>query len=91
MLFEGGVIARRGDVGAKTTVSDYHKIEQDNETSMYSSVMYTEYNGKKINILDVPGADDFVGGTVSSLYVADTGNHRIVRLRLDGLTWRLGT
>ncbi len=73
MLFEGGVIARRGEVGAKTTVSDYHKIEQDNQTSMYSSVMYTEYNGKKINILDVPGADDFVGGTVSSLYVADTG------------------
>ncbi len=73
MLFEGGVIARRGDVVSKTTVSDYHKIEQDNQTSMYSSVMYTEYNGKKINILDVPGADDFVGGTVSSLHVADTG------------------
>ena len=73
MLFEGGVIARRGDVGSKTSVSDYHKIEQDNQTSMYSSVMYTEYNGKKINILDVPGADDFVGGTVSSLHVADTG------------------
>ncbi len=73
MLFEGGVIDRRGDVAAKTSVSDYHKIEQDNQTSMYSSVMYTEYNGKKINILDVPGADDFVGGTVSSLHVADTG------------------
>ncbi|MFO7671587.1 MAG: elongation factor G [Bacteroidales bacterium] len=72
MIFEGGVIARRGEVGSKTTVSDYHKIEQDNQTSMYSSVMYTEYNGKKINILDVPGADDFVGGTVSSLHVADT-------------------
>jgi elongation factor G len=73
MIFEGGIIARRGEVGSKTTVSDYHKIEQDNQTSMYSSVMYTEYNGKKINILDVPGADDFVGGTVSSLHVADTG------------------
>ena len=73
MLFEGGVIARRGDVVSKTSVSDYHQIEQENQTSMYSTVMYTEYNGKKINILDVPGADDFVGGTVSSLHVADTG------------------
>jgi len=73
MLFEGGVIPRRGDVDHKNTVSDFHQIEQENQTTMYSSVMYTEYNGKKINILDVPGADDFVGGTVSSLHVADTG------------------
>jgi len=73
MLLEGGVIDRRGDVDHKNTVSDYHQIEQENQTTMYSSVMYTEYNGKKINILDVPGADDFVGGTVSSLHVADTG------------------
>ena len=73
MLFEGGVIDRRGDVDHKNTVSDFHQIEQENQTTMYSSVMYTEYNGKKINILDVPGADDFVGGTVSSLHVADTG------------------
>jgi elongation factor G len=73
MLFEGGVLARRGDVEHKNTVSDFHQIEQENRTTMYSSVMYTEYNGKKINILDVPGADDFVGGTVSSLHVADTG------------------
>ena len=73
MIFEGGAIDRRGDVDSKNTVSDYHQIEQENQTSMYSSVMHAEYNGKKINILDVPGADDFVGGTVSSMHVADTG------------------
>jgi elongation factor G len=73
MLFEGGVIPRRGDVDHKNTVSDFNQIEQENQTSMYSSIMYTEYNDGKINILDVPGADDFVGGTVSSLHVADTG------------------
>jgi len=73
MLFEGGAIDRRGDVDHKNTVSDFHQIEQENQTTMYSSVMYTEYNDKKINMLDVPGADDFVGGTVSSLHVADTG------------------
>ena len=73
MLFEGGAIDRRGDVDHKNTVSDYNQIEQENQTSMYSSVMFSEYNGKKLNILDVPGADDFVGGTVSSMHVADTG------------------
>lgn len=73
MLFEGGVIPRKGDVDHKNTVSDFNQIEQENQTSMYSSIMYSEYNGNKINILDVPGADDFVGGTVSSLHVADTG------------------
>ena len=51
MLFEGGVIDRRGDVDLKNTVSDYNQIEQENQTSMSSSVMYTEYNEKKINIL----------------------------------------
>ena len=73
MLFEGGAIDRRGDVDHKNTVSDYNQIEQENQTSMYSSIMHVEYNGKKINILDVPGADDFVGGTISSMHVADTG------------------
>ena len=73
MLLEGGAIDRRGDVDSKNTVSDFHQIEQENQTSMYSSIMHAEYNGKKINILYVPGADDFVGGTVSSLHVADTG------------------
>jgi elongation factor G len=73
MLFEGGTIDRRGEVDHKNTVSDYHQIEQENQTSMFSSVMYTEYMNSKINILDVPGADDFVGGTISSLHVADTG------------------
>ncbi len=71
MLFEGGVINRRGDVGHKNTASDYYPIEHENGNSVYSSVLHTEYNNKKINILDAPGADDFVGGLVSSLSVAD--------------------
>jgi elongation factor G len=70
MLFEGGVINRRGDVGSKNTVSDYHLIEQEYGNSVFSSLMYTEVNGKKINILDTPGMDDFCGGVVSSLQVA---------------------
>jgi elongation factor G len=71
MLFEGGIIERRGDIRNKNTVSDYNQIEHENESSIYSTIMYTEHSDAKINILDVPGADDFVGGTVSSLQVAD--------------------
>lgn len=73
MLFEGGVINRRGDVGTKNTVSDYHLIEQEYGNSVMSSLLYTEVNGKKINILDTPGMDDFCGGLVSSLQVAGLG------------------
>jgi len=67
MLFEGGVIDRRGDISSKNTVSDYNLIEHENETSVFSTVLYTEYNDKKINFIDVPGSDDFVGGTVAGL------------------------
>ncbi|HYW94904.1 MAG TPA: elongation factor G [Bacteroidales bacterium] len=72
MLFEGGVIDRRGDISGKNTVSDFNDIEHENEGSIFSSILYTEYNESKINILDAPGADDFVGGAVSSLHVADS-------------------
>jgi len=72
MLFEGKVIDRRGDIDSKNTASDYRDIEHENENSVFSSLLYTEYNNKKVNILDVPGLDDFVGGLVTSMPVADT-------------------
>jgi elongation factor G len=71
MLLDGGVISRKGDVDQKNTVSDFREIEQENERSIYSSQLYTEYADHKINILDAPGADDFIGGVVSSLRVSD--------------------
>ncbi len=69
MLFEGGVINRRGEVTAKNTVSDYNQIEQDYGNSVFSTLLYTEYNGKKINILDTPGMDDLCGSVVQALSV----------------------
>ena len=69
MLFEGGVINRRGEVTAKNTVSDYNEIEQDYGNSVFSTLLYTEFNNKKINILDTPGMDDLCGSVVSSLSV----------------------
>ena len=72
MLFEGGVIERRGDVESKNTVSDFKEIEQNNTSSVFSSLLYTIYNDHKINLIDVPGLDDFVNGVVSALAVTDT-------------------
>ncbi|NMC36795.1 MAG: elongation factor G [Bacteroidales bacterium] len=71
MLFNGGVIERRGTIDARNTVSDYRPIEHENGNSIYSTVLYTEFQNKKINILDAPGLDDFSGGVISSLYATD--------------------
>lgn len=72
MLFEGGVISRRGDVESKNTVSDYHPVEHEYNYSVFSSVMHTEWLGKKLNFLDTPGSDDFITGAITSLNVTDT-------------------
>ena len=71
MLFNGGVIERRGTIEGTNTVSDYRPIEHENGNSIFSTVLYSEFKNKKINILDTPGLDDFSGGVISSLYAAD--------------------
>jgi elongation factor G len=71
MLFNGGIIERRGTIEANNTVSDYRPIEHENGNSIFSTVLYTEFQNNKINILDTPGLDDFSGGVISSLFVSD--------------------
>jgi elongation factor G len=71
MLFNGGIIERRGTIDGQNTVSDYRPIEHENGNSIYSTVLYTEFQNKKINFLDTPGLDDFSGGVISSLYAVD--------------------
>lgn len=72
MLFEAGLLNRRGSVEDKNTVSDYREIELERQNSVSSTVMYAEYKGKKINIIDAPGFDDFIGEVAAALHVADT-------------------
>jgi elongation factor G len=72
MLFNGGNIERRGTIEGQNTVSDYRPIEHENRNSIFSTVLFTEFQNKKINILDTPGLDDFSGGVVSSLFAADS-------------------
>lgn len=72
MMYEGGVIPRRGSVSAKNTSSDYRPVEQEYGSSVFPAVLYTEWKEQKLNFIDTPGADDFVGGVISALNVADT-------------------
>ena len=72
MLFEGGVIKRRGNVDDKNTVSDYREVELERQASVYSTILYAEHAGHKINIIDAPGFDDFIGEVIAALKVADT-------------------
>ncbi len=72
MLYESGVIKRRGSVEQKNTVSDYFPVEQEYGYSVFSTVFHVEWNNKKLNIIDCPGSDDFVGGAVTALNVTDT-------------------
>ena len=73
MMYEGKVIARRGSIEQKNTISDNTEIEQLYQRSIYSTLLYTEFMDHKLNIIDTPGSDDFVGGVISAFSVADTG------------------
>lgn len=72
MLYESGIIKRRGSIATKNTVSDYFPVEQEYGYSVFSTVFHTEWNGKKLNMIDCPGSDDFIGGAVTALNVTDT-------------------
>mgnify|MGYP001057353831 CR=1 FL=1 len=72
MMFEAGLINRRGTVEDKNTISDYHEIEHERENSIYATTMHVEWRDYKINIIDTPGLDDFVGEIISSIRVADS-------------------
>ena len=73
MLYEVGVIKRRGTVEGKNTVPDYFPVEKEYGYSVFSTVFYAEFLGKKLNVIDCPGADDFVGSAITALNVTDTG------------------
>ncbi|PWB01579.1 elongation factor G [Duncaniella muris] len=73
MLYECGVIKRRGTIEGKNTVSDSFPVEKEYGYSVFSTVFYAEFLGKKLNVIDCPGADDFVGNAITALNVTDTG------------------
>ena len=72
LLYEAGIIKRRGRITQKNTVSDYFPVEQEYGYSVFATVFHTEWNNKKLNIIDCPGSDDFVGAALTALNVTDT-------------------
>ncbi|MFZ1378773.1 MAG: elongation factor G [Saprospiraceae bacterium] len=73
MLFESKAISRRGSIDAANTISDFTEIEQERKSSLFSKLMHVNWKSSKINIIDTPGSDDFVGEILSSMKVADLG------------------
>lgn len=71
MLFESGIIKRRGTIEGKNTVSDYFPVEHEYGYSVFPTVFHVEWNNKKLNIIDCPGSDDFIGGAITALNVTD--------------------
>ncbi|MBP8793368.1 MAG: elongation factor G [Lutibacter sp.] len=72
MLFEAGLVNRRGSVENNNTISDYHEIEHERETTVFATPLHTEWRNYKINIIDTPGLDDFIGEIASTMHVADS-------------------
>lgn len=72
MLFHGGIISRKGTIEDKNTVSDYRDIELERQGSVYASVLNSQFDDCKINIIDCPGVDDFVGEVITALRVVET-------------------
>lgn len=72
MLFEAGLLSRRGSVEDKNTVSDFHELEKERQTSIFATPLHTEWRNYKINIIDTPGLDDFIGEVAATMRVADT-------------------
>ncbi len=73
MLFEAGVITRRGNVEERNTVSDYTDLEHERTSSVFATMLNLEWENYKINLIDTPGYDDFIGEVITALRVADTG------------------
>jgi len=72
MLYEAGLVQRRGTIEEKNTISDYHEIEKERQTSVFATPLHTEWRNYKINIIDTPGLDDFIGEIATTMRVADT-------------------
>ncbi len=73
MLFSAGASNRMGTIDDGSTTSDYRKDEIERKISISATLMQYEWKKKKMNLLDLPGYQDFVGEVIAGLRVADMG------------------
>ena len=71
LLFKSGAITRKGTVEDQNTISDYNEIEQERKSSIFSTPVFTEWKDNKINIIDTPGYDDYIGEMIAPLHICD--------------------
>ncbi len=71
MVYNSGAINRMGRVEDGNTISDFDEEEIRRRISLTAALVPVEWNGYKINALDTPGYNDFVGEVKSALRVAD--------------------
>lgn len=64
MAYKSGLIKEKGSILAKNTISDFMKEEKLRQVSLSSAVVPIEHNGYKLNLIDLPGNDDFIFETI---------------------------
>jgi len=72
MLHKTGATNRLGSVDEKTSICDYYDEEKEHQHSIQSSIVYTKYGNKLINIIDTPGYPDFIGSAIKAIPAAET-------------------
>ena len=72
MLYDTGGVNRLGRVDDGTSVSDYDEEERRRKMSINMSVVPCEWQGYKLNILDIPGYMDFTGEVIGGVHVVDS-------------------
>jgi len=72
ILHKTGATSRLGSVDEQTSICDYYDEEKEHQHSIKSSVVYTNYGNKLINIIDTPGSSDFMGSAIKAIPAAET-------------------
>ena len=71
IAYLAGKTNRMGTVENGNTISDYEKEEAKRGFSLRTSVIPIEWDGVKVNLLDTPGYQDFIGEAEEAVAVAD--------------------
>ncbi|MDY6391962.1 MAG: elongation factor G [Bacilli bacterium] len=64
LAYVSKLIPEKGTVERKDTLSDYSATEQKRGTSTQASVVPLFLDDYKVNIIDIPGNDDFIGEAI---------------------------
>ncbi len=72
MIYDAKVTTRLGSVDDGTSISDYTDDEIERKISIGASLLHLEWKNHKINIVDLPGYQDFIGEVVGGLRVVET-------------------